>query len=566
MKIANRAPETGIDDISNIDSDISSLANRFIKPVDRLRSTSRPSIGQVNSKSDSVDVIFKNDFNNLQTNFTTPMESRTHTFYRMLGFPVANASGGFYNPGFDPNSGKTIDKKQSVNSQIDSGLQNNLTSRELFAQNQKQIFANQDLNSSIYALLLQYTRPFKILGSDFGPLDNDPQTFKVDQRAKAIQQLAKNNPSMADSISSSGSQFVSSQHPLRPFIVDPKIENTVMPDDRKICVPFLYDKNATKIGDNIYLQRPGIETIIRNRLSDQVVSTAFYNDVTKIISGVASPSVPTATLDRQSLLDTVIALSDENNLSPTAIQNFTNFTLTQVNQVSNLVETIKAVVNQYATAVIVLAGVQQQINWFPVPSVDGPYTGPIGASLSRTNVNSSISNIDNNILELRIKTLNAQSNFNAPSIDLGSFASPFAGSGKADSVKTFNQQLQALIERRDNIAQAGFIAMGNMEIISGEVSGLGLIDILCIYTALWSIDLSSLLGFLDDDAFTRMITFNPEFLNVSEVSSRKNGSAPNIVDTLTTFETKLSGLLSWADSILAKNFKNPIGNYSGSLS
>jgi hypothetical protein len=188
----------------------------------------------------------------------------------------------------------------------------------------------------------------------------------------------------------------------------------------------------------------------------------------------------------------------------------------------------------------------------------------VGASLSRAGTSNALSDIDNNIIELRIKKLNAESQFNQQ-MDLGSFASPFVGSSGADKIKLFSDQLQEQIQKRDRIAEEAFIAMGNIETITGEISGLGLIDILSIYTALWAIDIDTLIGFLDDDSFQRMITFNPTFANISAISSRKNGNKITITTILSKFEDKVSSLLSFADKLIANQLVSPTEIFGGSI-
>ena len=479
-----------------------------------------------------------------------------------MGFPVVSPDGNYYNAGFDPNSNQTFSSRQTVNSAlIQSPIQTTINTREALVDSQIQIFANQDIGSSLYAILLRYNRPFNILDATKKPLDNDPQNFDIDTRTNYVAILAKQNPQLADEINSFGTVFSSGSHILRPFITDPRIEDTVMPDSNKICVPFLFDKKATQISNGVFLQRPGIELIIRQRLSDQVVSTAFLNDVSKVISKTVSPSVPLYTLDRQTLTDTIEALSTSNNLSSNATSTFNTFTATQITSVSTLIETIKAVITQLSVAQQAIDFVGTKINWFPLPSSSGPETGAVGASLSTAGISSASTELDNNILELNIKKLNAQFNFTPQTIDLGSFASPFAGSGQADSVATFDDQLKEQTEKKDGLGQDGLIAMGNIEMISGEISGLGLIDILCIYTALWSIDIGSLLTFLDPNAFNRMITFNPSFASVSGVNSRSN----DIISALQTFEGRLNTIFAWVDQLLLNQSKNPLSVIGGSV-
>lgn len=575
MKISKPAPETGIDDTSSIDANIDNLSTRYIQPIDKLRSISRPGLspGVGNSNSSAIPII-KSDFSSLQINNAKPLESRAHTFYRMLGFPVATDSG-FYNPGFDPAATSTFTSRQSINSKIPQALQSVMNQRETDVDTRVQVFKNQDVSSSVYAILLRYPLPFNVLTSGVQPLDVDKQFFTVDDRKSAAAYIAKINSSLGSNITSAAGNFFGARHILKPFIVDPRIENTVMPDTNKICVPFLLDKKATKIAENSYCQRPGIELIIRQRLSDSVVDTEFLNQLSNVISGTVTSGVNQGTLtssgliaanglDRGTIVDTIEALTGSNNIDSSVTDTFTNFTNTQINTVATLVETIKAVIGELAKAMLTIDRASQQINWFPIPGSSGPGTGAVGASLSRSGTSSAMSVLDNNIVELRIKKLNAQIQINSQP-DLGDFASPFAGSSGSDSIAVFDNQLQQLVQKRDKIAQDALIAMGNIETITGEISGLGLVNILAIYTALWAIDIGSLINFLDNNSFQRMITNNPTFLNVSEVSSRKNGTTISITKVLSTFESLLSNILSFADTLLSNQLLSPSEFTNGSV-
>lgn len=554
--------ETGSEDTQDIESDIPTLFKAYISPIDKLRSFSRPSTGSSANQSNNSNIaIVKSDFDNIQVSNVRAMESRAHAFYRMLGLPVVGSDGSFYSPGFDPAAAQTFTKRQAINGKISTSLQTLMGVRETNPDQLRLIFANQDTGSSTYAILLRYPIPFKVLADGDQPLDVDPQFFVVDVRNDVANLLAAANPLLADDINAVVSTVNGARHILRPFIVDPRLENTVMPDSNKICVPFLSTKATTQISPNVFAQRPGIEAIIRQRLSDQTVNATFLTDVNSIISSQNAAGT-TTTFNRDTLVTTIEALATDNNVSNATKDLFTGFTDTQIDTVSSLILLIKQVVKQLAHSMMTIDKAGAKINWFPVPSADGPGTGATGASLSRTGTNA-LSQLDAKILELRILKLNAQSQV-VQQADIGTFASPFTGSSLPDNIKTYDDQLQELIQKRDRIAQEAFNAMGNIEMITGEVAGLGLIDVLTIYTALWAIDTESLINFLDDDAFSRLYSSNPSFQGVPEVSARNGGSTKGIIDVLTTFEAKVSNILAFADMILAEQFISPIDATGGS--
>ena len=75
----------------------------------------------------------------------------------------------------------------------------------------------------------------------------------------------------------------------------------------------------------------------------------------------------------------------------------------------------------------------------------------------------------------------------------------------------------------------------------GEFSGLGLIDIVAILTALWTIDQKYLVNMLDEYTFNRMYK-NVELRN-PVVEARKSGSIINGIKVLKEFENKVKQYL-----------------------
>ncbi len=67
----------------------------------------------------------------------------------------------------------------------------------------------------------------------------------------------------------------------------------------------------------------------------------------------------------------------------------------------------------------------------------------------------------------------------------------------------------------------------------GEFSGLGLLDIIAIQSALWIMPMNSLLGMIDVRAFERMKKFRKD-INLGSFSQN------NIIVSLTDFEKTLS--------------------------
>lgn len=574
MAVSNPATETGFEDIQSIENDINKLFEKFIRPIDNIRSMARP-IGTAQPSKAELDAAeklsnFTGLFKNLQIDNVKPLESRVHAFYRMLGFPVVASDGTFYNPGFDPEDNKKQEKKSSINSKINSLTQLYLNNREYYHHEMRRIFTRQDNYSSFYSLVLKFPRPFNLIDEGKGPLETDNQVYAINERFIEIENLKANNPQLADSIESAaeffsllppGNSFAEGKHLLRPFIVDPNLEVTVMPDRNRICVPFLKSKKETKIDSTTYLQRPGIELIIRERLKQDEDKKEMLQQIERILKGTKGPNQDSLLLSKNDLIDTISIIADDdeieiNQVTETA-QSVTNM---QLLTTFRLVKLMKVVIKELADSINVINNVSSNITFLPIPGQDGPETGSRGASLNQLGINRS-SKIDKRIAELKIKKFLSERKETSNTEDLGEFASPFSVTSNPEKNVDYGAELQKEIAKRDKLAKDAFEAMKKIEIILGEVSGLGLIDILAIYTALWTIDMSTLLNFLDDDAFSRLVSFNPE-LETAEVTLRSIQSSPNMISTLTGFERKLASIFDFCQKIFDEQQLAP-GQTSG---
>ena len=568
--LSNVSISSGYDNLEDVETEISTLRQKFLAPIDNLRSKSKPKLQSTSSQTNnSVTQNIKNDFEGLSINNLKPFESRAHAFYRMLGFPVIGGQDNFYNPGLDPNGNQTDNSRRNINTNFYKNypeLQNFLNIRESKVQEKRELFGRQDLTSSIYAILLRHSGPFQVLSENSKPLDKDIQTFTIADREVDCFILASENLDKTNEILEVGNKYKVFQKILKPFIIDPKIENTVTPDVNKICVPFLPDKKSTKIHGDVFLKRPGLELIIRQRLmgSNADIDLAFLKDAENLLSETKTTSVKTSSLDRQVIIDTLQALSDKNNITDKTREIISEITPLEVTVLSGLVKTLKVLIKKLVHNLSVIDYARAQINWIPIPSINGPEDGPLGASLSRSGVKSSNSELDNTITELRVKKLNAEREVNSLQ-DLGEFASPFSNNMNFENTKKYSDNLDDLVGKRDKIAHDAFVAMGEIEQIVGEVSGLGLIDVIAIYIALWSLDLTTLLNFLDVNSFNRLYYYNVNFRGISEVDKKYNGANLDIITVLENFEHRLKNILSFADKIFAEELNSPLDQSGGQI-
>lgn len=549
--------EIGIEDTGTIVSDISELSNKFINPIDRLRSLSKPAnqgVYNIVPSQSLKDFVTKNNFANIEINPNRPLESRAHCFYRMLGLPVMAPDGSFYNPGFEPNSTLTLEKRERINSAIlaSESLQKSMNLRERDVQVRRAVFVKQNLDSTAYALALRHVRSFSdYFDKGAGPLDLDQQSYTIPDRTIEL----ANYEGVA-------STFDQARHILRPFIVNPAIADTVTPIENIICVPFLPDKESTKVDVNKPLLRPAIEFICRLRLQQGEVDTGFLNAVNRLISGNQAKVTETA----QEIKDSILAITGEEKLTSlqgnSSFQKVINqFSTVQVATISMLIKTIKSVVVQLDRSIRELDEIKPQINFEPIPNIEGP---EFGGKIRTVGGGKSTSTFDQKIGLLKVLDLNAQRQQQITNERLGGGSEIFATAIVADTQRNYSEEIAKLIRERDELGDLAIGHMANIEKITGEVSGLGLIDVLAIYTALWSIDIETLIGFLDDNAFERLYKNNPE-LRTAEVEARKQGSKMSGLDVLTQFETKLFNILSFADKVFDQLRNSPLEAQTGDI-
>lgn len=536
--------DQGFEDTESIDSDIDNLSQRFIAPIDKIRSIAEAPPGklQANQKQRGIAELKVDPVNFL--------ESRVHAFYRLLGLPIV-AGNKFYNSGFDPNP-KNNANKDSVNSSLDSKTLDAMTLREQHFKSFSQMFVGQGFDTTLYALVQSNIKPFNML-------DSDIKTKVIDGRSDAVAGLKILLPDLSSTIDEASATFSkrmgfglnSVRHIIKPFTVNPAIDFTVMPGDNKVCVPFLPDLKSTRISVNptVFLVRPGLEFIIRARLKDNNPDPLFLMDIQKIITQEKSPN-PSFVQDINTnvLRSTVEALADDNNIVSADVTDlFESFSSTQATVVKQLIKTLKVVVKQLHDAIINIDRAKEKITFLPISNSQGFESG---GSLKDSQPTTKL---ERDLITLTIKKLNADRDI-AIDKSLGIFAtSEFANLEKTD---IYSQQIDELTQIKTDLGNRGLKAIKTIELICGESSGLGLVDILAIYTALWAIKIEELLGFLDQNSFDRLYNFNTN-LRANAVISRKNGEGKSVTESLEALEKKVSNILSFADLSFTRTFTSP---------
>ena len=540
------------DDQDVLDADIDKLYQNFIVPIDSIRSH------------------FNALVNNAQEqNSPQYQESRCHAFYRMIGFPVVDPNGGptgFYSPGFDPNL-NTDQAGIATNKQIAQNIINNnnfiskqLSPREQIYKSYAKIFSVGDITSQAVALGSIFIRSFDKQFSGTDPFVYDPNQIQtVNDRLNEIAKFfgpevimgttsttsigvsaAVATVAASQSISSILGSIVgtannvsvfSSNHLLKPFIVDPRIDSGVRPNRNRICAPFLKDKSQTKLfqsqtGTSDSLSRPYIEKVISTRFNNQNVTTLPGGDfINKIIEEIKADFNVTD----PELISVISSPLEQLNQSDLTIFN-------------NYFKIIRSLVQALVESITEIEYIRANMNWQPIPdSKNGVEAGTNGGKIPDAVPNDPNNmTLENDIIQQTRKKYINDIEF---SVGLQGVADPgdFVFSSFDDTVfnvnksvqKSFDETLQILNDGRNQLGNSGIDYLKDIEIIMGEFSGLGLIDIVAIQAALWLMDPNALLGLIDQRAIDRINDFWPN-VNI------KGANTFEITLALSEFEVQLT--------------------------
>lgn len=562
MPVPEPVKENNYDDINTVEKNIDDLYNTYIRPIDAIRSKAKP-ISSTPQESENIIQKQEDPIDNL--------ESRVHAFYRMLGMPVVSKTAGYYNPGYNPISEKTKDYRKKINSAIynEQTAQNFIYNRENKILQFQNIFKlpESDLEQIVFNILSDVTFPFALLDPNIDHLEEDKQTVSLEDREIAYREFGTYNLSYTDQIIGYGNTYTNVFHAIKPFVVDPRMEEVVMPDVNKICVPFLSNKkndSNTKLEKNKQLYRPGLEAIVHLRLMDPVVSESFLINVQNILDNTIGQNTATETQnsDYQVFLTTVQSLTASSTLPNNVKEDLNNITDLQFTTVVNLIKIIKFAVNELCQSQLIINRLKQLINWVPLFGKDGPISGKLTGKLSSNYFNKEGDDTEEKVRQLQVKKEEASISFNNLQ---GEFASPFIKSILSEKIGSYDNSIKELINQKDEGGAEGFEALKKIEIIKGEVAGLGLIDVLAMYVALWSVDMSVLLSLLDNDSIQRLWDNNPQYRGLKPLIDRKaiDGNSDTVISALKSIEEKVFYTLKFADRYYAE-LQNP-QEYSNSM-
>lgn len=521
MAISDKIPnQYNFQDYQNFEIDIEKIYTDFIEEIDKSRSLINIQTNQ--ARLEIFDIKTIAGLNSRLEVSNTVQESRTHAFYRLIGFPIVNDAFEYYNPGFNSiedddlititlTKEKIIDianKIDNTDKSKTNGYFFDISSkRESNTNSMLSIFSVKPttIKSSTLALTSVNTRSFaaSIKGDDPFNYKIQDQSYTVDSRSLVGRNSAIMLYEYVDEFGAketSKSLDANHYHIITPFMVDPRIDFSVNPSGRKFAVPFAPYKTNLLIGENTYVKRPAIEKIIRDRLSvrNTVATTGTAGErFSEYITSV--PSV---------LNEEIIQLMAGNN----------QYKLGDQWQFKKYFDIIKTMCARLVKAQKEIKKVQSIYYWLPEPNSIGPEGGCDIKKIivSKDFPSNLITTADKSIIDTVL--IQATNQFNVDTADMdgtpdvGGFAfDAFSDdstikfeNGKPATGDSATEQLDKNNKKRNQYLGAANDALRTIEIIMGEFGGLGLCDIVAIYAALYIMDIDCLFGFLDIDAFNRM--------------------------------------------------------------
>lgn len=548
-----------VDDTQTI-GDVEQIYQSFVVPIDtRVRSIQDCGTGDIVAQNPRGDATEEEKrASRVVGGSVDPFrynESRCHAFFRNIGFPVVSPNGSFYNDGHDPHRSVAESTRSSVDMTLylNNDLIRLIKAREDNVKERRDIFAKQDEVATAYALMLCKPRPFLSAKTGENPFFIDWQSTPIESRKQELESLNVTNvPNIVTDVS----------HILKPFIVDPYLAGSVEPEQTKrVAVPFLaspgeLSTGVDEKGNKTMAIRPLLEQVIYNRLQVKETDTGFITVAKKLLDSpkkVISEDVKT----------TLLALSGKNSLEYVGqdiIDSIQDFTTLESTIAKTLIKGIKFSVNELNLSAIDLAKVRSRISFQPIVDVNGPEF-PQGGKIHTANWVVEQSEAKRNEAILHLQQVLNESLQGKSDSRIGNRT--YISGISVDLTKDLKPSIGNIKREIDELGRLSLNLLANIEKITGEISGLGIIDILAVHTALYTIDMRYLIGFLDDASLLRLKQ-NFSELATDEVNSQINSARPPIIECLTEFEKVFFNILAFADSLTVMSAQTPIKARKGS--
>jgi hypothetical protein len=486
----------------NIDSElIKSIVDTYRNaPSDPETSTNFAD--RIFAKIDKFRIKAVNPIDDTTVNNTSNMnESHCHTFYRMLGLPIVSSFNTFYSPGYYGKQMTTDkDKIKKINDNQHSNLLGEEELRERIAFQNGERFLGRNATSIQYKIdMLQYPRKLNIMKEDIGPFATDKQQETITKR-------------------SSNNQI--SSHILRPFKCNASIAapNKMLIAQKNFAAPF--HKNTTTVDTNIY-KKTYLETICKIRFETKVsIENDEFIDNLKAelaVVQINGQNLFESVLNNQNVIEIYIT----NIMFGVFVQTVLQYSL-KINEYSSLATKLSLNTEIATKLSNKIKTLKENINYYDAARAFIP-TDVVenkGHMVSSNNLHPGIILPDLMLL------------LDSPAKQL-----------RKELEDTITQQ-QRHRKEFEEITKERFY-------FSGEVLGLGSIDIMAMMLAFWIIPQDHLVGMLDEASFNRLYEGRGNrSLKNEVVEARKSGTTISIDEVIGKFDETVYNLLALADSII----------------
>lgn len=284
---------------------------------------------------------------------------------------------------------------------------------------------------------------------------------------------------------------------MKPFVVDPRIDLTVNPAANRICVPFLLDKSTTQLYRGTYLKRPYIEIVISKRLQKINASSkpGSKQEINAFIENLVQFIKSNTEITEAQSVENVYNMMQSLHSSETV-------------KFGRYVQILEALLIELNQSVVELDKIRTKINWKPIPNIKGP---EFGCQLKDVDREDTLNNkeIEQNIIKTERDKFISQTDLtvgvNSPNLVDYAFSDDDVAMAEIEKdYKHFDEQIQDLTRIRNGYGNKANELLKKIEIITGEISGFGLLDMYALLAALWTVEESALLGLIDNNARERM--------------------------------------------------------------
>jgi hypothetical protein len=603
--MATDTPQTNFQSNQNFDPDVRQMYKHFVTGgatvgdneqgqnvgIDDLRGQISVSVTSQNTKNllAALNISPTSETPAPTTNTSTPVqsvqESRCHTFYRIIGFPVVSQDQAtFYNPGFDSIKGVNITRKITLATKImiagnvGSAFEAISQARETYAAGTSQIFSvPESVEAGVLALtsgtygsngnvnIRKFAQPFLQSTYAFDFNVNNQSYAAPGDILSTTSLVGDKEITLADYQDATGVKpnpgaggykiLLQHRHIIKPFMVDPRIDFSVWTAESKtapgiakrIAVPFVPNASYLKTSDTGTAERPLLEKVITERFSSFNTATDAGMATADLISYVQN-------------FKTIQSI----NIGSTPISNiFTNsaFKVSQQQSFAQYLSTIQALMFKLVDSMRIIHARQGSYYWLPIPSISGPEGGstvrsvPLNSNVSTDLMTINDFDIINNQAQVILSSLTPTIATSTSTPDAGGYA--FSNykltfdTSTSDSVGDLSTRTQNnLNTQRNRLLSQASDALQIVEMIMGEFSGLGLADIVAVMGALYVMPATDLLGFLDDDAIVRAETV------LGQQSGSLQSQRPNIADAMASLANTVNAFYQIMDQVFQDYLNN----------